>query len=115
MPEREFVRRDFEIQRGIKWSESFVVKDADGAAVDLTAHTVTAVLNATNALDGTLVVAITTTIDDADAGEVTLSLTEAQTTALTAARLAGFVFVYYSGASTGNLKMPIYAGRATVK
>jgi len=116
MPERTYIARDIEILRGIEWSEEFVLSDAAGDPVDLTNHTLVGIIKTTDALDGTTLTTFTTTIvaEDAVNGLFRLTLSEAQTAALTAAKLAGYWFVYYYGASTANLKMPIYTGKVKV-
>jgi len=75
-------RVDLWIRAGDTFTKEFIVK-VNGAVLDLTGHTVRSQVRAANT-SATVMVTPTVTISDATAGELTWSLTPAQTAALTA-------------------------------
>ena len=62
------------------WSQSFVLKDSNNAAINLTGYTIASEF--WNKERTKMHVAVTTAISDAANGEITLSLTDAQTSLL---------------------------------
>lgn len=115
MPERVFLPMNLTIDRGIEWSEQFELTDADGTAVDLAGHTISASIRTTDHIAGTLLVAMNVEILDEPAGRIRVYLTEAQTGSLTAALEAGWWFLFYNGPSTDYKKAPLYRGVVKVR
>lgn len=115
MPDREFSPLDLVIDRGIEWTDEFEVLDADGDSVDLTGHTITAVINTTDYIDGTALVAFTVTPVELTAGRFRITLTEAQTGSMSSAVEAGWFFLYYLGETTNWLRAPMYRGKVKVR
>ena len=73
---------DIYIERGSDWELILKYKDSNGNALNLTGATVEAELKETADLTSAVLLPITASITNASGGEITLSLTKAQTTTL---------------------------------
>lgn len=72
------------IEKGASWSTIVYYKDSNGNAISLSGCSVSAMIKATADLSAAIVLTINAVITNASAGEITLSLTKAQTSSLTA-------------------------------
>ena len=74
---------DIYIERGSDWELILTYKDSNGNAINLTGCSVEAELKETADLTSAVLLPISASITDASGGEITLSLTKAQTATLT--------------------------------
>lgn len=81
-------RLDIEVRRYRTWSQTFFFEDSNGDPIDLSSYTVTAQVRKEEDYNSTLITNLTVDASDAVNGNITLSLTDAETGAIN--KVSGF-------------------------
>ena len=96
------------IDQGATFTTTVTVTDANGDAVNLSGYSVAAQIRKT--FLSSTATAFTATISNASSGEITISLTPTQTTALEAVRFVYYVLI----TASGGTKTRVVEGQVTV-
>ena len=96
------------IDQGATFTTTVTVTDANGDAVNLSGYSVAAQIRKT--FLSSTATAFTATISNASSGEITISLTDTQTTALEAGRFVYDVLI----TASGGTKTRVVEGQVTV-
>ena len=96
------------IDQGATFTTTVTVTDANGDAVNLSGYSVAAQIRKT--FLSSSATAFTATISNASSGEITISLTDTQTTALEAGRFVYDVLI----TASGGTKTRVVEGQVTV-
>jgi len=100
------------IEQGATFSQDFIVKDSSGSAKDLTGYTATAQMRRSHYSSTST--DFTTAVVEAD-GKVTLSLTAAETAAITVGSTGNNRFVYDIEVADGSETLRPFQGIVTVR